>query len=206
MRRIVLLLVPVALLAVSACGDDPDAEDVASATQPSASSAAPGAPAGTAPATDVRQRELQFVQCMREEGIEEMPDPVPGDGSGRSALLQAIDVEGMGGDPAFQAALEQCRDYLPPAPQEDQLTSEEREVEARWLDCLRENGLPDIPDQRPDGRPLQIVGAPADSVTDQQREEAARDGTYVYSRDDPQAMAAFETCHEYAPSEVLPDN
>lgn len=206
MRRAVRLLVPVALLAVGACSDAPAPQEVASAA-PGAPAAAPTAdpPAAAPPAADVLERELQFIGCMREQGIEEMPDPVPGDGSGRSALLQALDVEGMGGDPDFQAALDQCRDYLPPVPEEETLTAQEREVEARWLDCLRENGLPDIPDQRPDGKPLHVMGVAADAYTEEAREEVARDGIYMFRADDPEAQAAFETCHEYAPSEVLSD-
>src|SRR5215831_14803983 len=78
---------------------------------PTAQSAAPtSAPAGAGSA------ELRFVACMRQQGIADMPDPIPGDTSGRSSVRYALDVLGKGSDDAFQAALDKCQNLLPPAP------------------------------------------------------------------------------------------
>src|SRR6185369_15750040 len=57
--------------------------------------------------------ELQFVACMRQQGIADMPDPIPGDTSGRSSVRYALDVLGKGSDDAFQSALDKCQHLLP---------------------------------------------------------------------------------------------
>jgi hypothetical protein len=141
-----------ALVALGGCTADagprlPSADAVASRSTPAVE-----------PADDVVERERQFVACMRGRGVE-MIDPVPGDRSGRSALLHEIDVNGQGDDPAFQAALDACASFLPPveAPVPDEAAHARlREFAA----CMRDNGLDDFPDPEPGtGR---IVYAPAD--------------------------------------------
>src|SRR5687768_12268490 len=87
------IVVVVAAIAVTALGgcttDDPG---VASAG---------GTPTATG-VTDPQAQELAFVDCMRQEGIADMPDPVPGDTSGRSSVRYALDVLGKGSDMTFQ--------------------------------------------------------------------------------------------------------
>ena len=50
-----------------------------------------------------------FAQCMRDEGVENFPDPAPGwDGSGSPFPLSALDTT----DPDLDAAFETCGDLL----------------------------------------------------------------------------------------------
>jgi hypothetical protein len=134
----------VAMLATMGVGGCTDGGDP---TIPSAG----GVPSVTA-AADPLAQELQFVACMREEGIADMPDPVPGDTSGRSAVRYAIDVMAKGSDPVFQAALDQCVGLLPEPPAVDPVPESSEDVEARlaWAQCMRDHGV-NIPDPEADG-------------------------------------------------------
>jgi hypothetical protein len=151
-----------------------------------------GAPAGTAAAEDALALELEFIACMRGQGVE-MVDPIPGDTSGRSALRYEIDVNGKGSDPAFQAALDACAEHLPPVdrPEPDQ---EALDLRLAFAHCLRDNGVPDVPDPDPAGRPV-FVGAPEGPV----HTIVSLGGGYAVSPDDPVAMAAVEECRQFLP-------
>jgi len=161
-----------------------------------------GTPAATSPGPESQSRGLAFVACMRREGIADMPDPVPGDTSGRSAVRYAIDVMGKGSDPPFQAALDECRDLLPEPPEEEPPSPEEIDALLAFARCMRDHGLPDFADP---GRDTQIVfyfpreGEPAPAVT-LDRTEAGRDIIGV-NLHDPVAAAAWEACRSLFPVE-----
>src|SRR5690606_34621378 len=106
-----------------------------------------GTPTATEAGTDPAEGELAFVACMREAGIEDMPDPVPGDTSGRSAVRYALDVMGKGSDPVFQAALDECMDLLPPPPAPEPRSSDEVEALHQFARCMRDHGLAEFPDE-----------------------------------------------------------
>jgi hypothetical protein len=143
---------------------------------PSASGAA--ARAATAP-TDPVTRERELVACMRKAGVS-MPDPVPGDASGRSALAQAIE-QGLALKETFQAALDGCAAYLAP---EDRPTPagpadpDTVEQKRRFAQCMRDNGVKDFPDPDPATGEL---------------------GGWI-RRDDPTAMAAADKCRVLLPT------
>ena len=161
-----------------------------------------GTPTAAGPGPDRQARELAFVACMRREGIADMPDPVPGDTSGRSAVRYAIDVMGKGSDPLFQAALDECQDLLPELPEEEPPSPEELDALLAFARCMRDHGLPDFADP---GRDTQIVfyfpreGEPAPAVT-LDRTEAGRDIIGV-NLHDPVAAAAWEACRSLFPVE-----
>jgi hypothetical protein len=124
----------------------PDGEGVAtvSGAQPQ-QSADP-----SAPSDNPEERVRQWVACMRAEGIE-VPDPEPGDRTGKSALV----FEAPAGDKAkIGAAIEKCHRYMPDGGQaaRQPLTAEEIEERRRSAQCMRENGFPDFPDPNAEGR------------------------------------------------------
>jgi hypothetical protein len=162
--------VPVALmlLAVTACTSG-DEEGVATVD-------GGGAPTTAPPTDDILALELEFIACMRDQGVE-MVDPIPGDTSGRSALIYEIDVNGKGSDPAFQAALDVCAEFLPEPPPAEPPTDDELSALRAYAQCMRDNGLPDYPDPGPDGQL-----------------------DYWLLRDDPVAQAAVEACGHLVPS------
>jgi hypothetical protein len=87
---------------------------------------------------------------MRTQGIQ-MPDPSPGDTSGRSSVRYALDVLGLGDDPNFQAALDKCLDLLPPAPAASPAAPDVAEQRLAYSRCMRAHGLADFPDPDPKG-------------------------------------------------------
>jgi hypothetical protein len=155
-HRWAVLVLPLVLpLAMGACtggGGDGVATADGGADAGAATSAAPD---------DVLASELAFIACMRDQGVE-MVDPIPGDNSGRSALIYEIDVNGKGSDPAFQEALDACAAHLPPVePIEPEQVDLERELE--FAQCLRDNGVPDVPDPDPEGTTI-LLGESQDLV------------------------------------------
>jgi hypothetical protein len=121
--------------------------------------------------------ELEFIACMRGQGVE-MVDPVPGDTSGRSALRYEIDVNGKGNDPAFQAALDACLEYLPAPPPPEPVTQDELGARRAYAQCMRDNGVQDFPDPEPDGT-----------------------WNYWFRGDDAVGQSAVEACAHLQPAE-----
>jgi hypothetical protein len=125
------LAVPL-LLGITACGDDDDAADdnttgEADAPQSSADAA------------------LEFAQCMRDEGVEDFPDPEIDDDGNVGLSTNGVDFD----DPEVQAAQEECQSIidegqLSDAPDEEQQAELEEQVLA-FAQCMREHGI-DFPD------------------------------------------------------------
>ena len=184
-------LAVLAVLALGACTGE-GGPTVASAGGTPSASAAVGSEA----------KELQFVDCMRREGITDMPDPVPGDTSGRSAVKYALDVMGKGSDDAFQAALDTCISLLPAPPPPEPPTTEELDGYAQFAQCMRDNGVPEFPDSDPNGEPRYIFVAPGGNHPGEPVERVTNvDGMVVLNFDDPLIRAAFDGCQS-----KLPDN
>jgi hypothetical protein len=135
-RRLWMLLVAglaVSLALVAAgCGgsDGPDA-DSASASGGSSSS------------SDVNDQLAEFSQCMRENGVPNFPDQRAVNGQIQLSLPPDVDPN----SPQFQEALQTCQSLSPlqqnggGAP-----STEEQEQILRFVECMRENGVPDFPD------------------------------------------------------------
>ncbi len=98
---------------------------------------------------DLTQEEsmLAFSDCMRENGVEDFPDP------GGGPVMMDGDVTD---DPDFEAAMDACQDLL-----EDFRAAEgsgsaggpdlDDETAREFADCMRENGVEDFPDPSGDG-------------------------------------------------------
>jgi hypothetical protein len=110
---------------------------------------APGT-ATTVPSDDPVTRELAFVACMRKEGVD-MPDPVAGDKSGRSALAQA-EAQRMNLKDAYQTALDVCAAYLPPGPKTPAPDPADVDRLRKYSQCMRDNGVKDFPDPDSNGQ------------------------------------------------------
>jgi hypothetical protein len=123
----------VASLALSACGGGGDGDSVASAG--GEQNAAP--PAGTESPTpaDPDAQALVFADCLRDNGVDEMPDPGPGQ-EGLSDAFRSVarkyDRE------TLQRAVAACQDRIPQYAQD-------RQHEDGWqlelAECLRKQGL-----------------------------------------------------------------
>jgi hypothetical protein len=97
--------------------------------------------------TGTEDRALAYSECMRENGLEEFPDP----GDDGSLLIS----EDTGIDPAsaeFREAEEACKDLSPqgdggPGGGQPADMAKARE----WAQCVRDHGVPDFPDPEIDG-------------------------------------------------------
>lgn len=168
MRIILTALGAAALLALSGCGSG-GGDEIASAG---------GTPTGTAgqkveEAGD-EERAFQFVECMRDNGID-LPDPTPDGNGGFDFGLadQEVDLQ----SPAFQDAMRACRDKLPGGG--PNLDDPEVQDKLRgFAQCMRDNGV-DLPDPDPGGG---FGGAMAE-----------------IDRSSPAFQEAMETCQDKLP-------
>lgn len=102
--------------------------------------------AAAATPADQLQPYREVVQCLRENGVPNMPDPVL-DAEGRPAFTEEMAV--VKENPA---PLEACAGPISrlPARNSDRqaraVSAEEMARQRQFLECLRQNGLPDLPD------------------------------------------------------------
>ncbi|MER5252489.1 MULTISPECIES: hypothetical protein [unclassified Streptomyces] len=125
---------------LSGCSDDSSDASSDDAKKPDASPTSPF------------DQALAFSECMRENGVTGFPDPQK-DAGGGIALTPGGDVDPN--SPEFQSATEACRDKMPQGGQlggggggGEPLDSAKV---AAWAKCMRENGLPKLPDPEING-------------------------------------------------------
>ena len=115
--------------------------------------AASGAPKASATATPQAgidpDAPIKYARCMRENGMTWFPDPQ----NGRTAVRVPSNV-----DPEKMKAAEQaCRQYAPNGGERAQMNPEDLEQVRQMARCMRETGVPNFPDPKPDGS-LEING------------------------------------------------
>jgi hypothetical protein len=133
--RLTLALAVPLLVGITACSDGDDAaadDDTTGAGETEESQR--GADAA-----------LEFAQCMRDQGIEDFPDPEIGDDGTVQLVPGGVDLD----DPEVQAAQEECQSILDQgqlsdAPDEEQQAEQEAQILA-FAQCMREHGI-DFPD------------------------------------------------------------
>jgi hypothetical protein len=102
--------------------------------------------------------QLEFAQCMRENGID-MPDPDSGGGGGgiRIQLPEGVDPDSE----TFQSAQEECQpiieDAIPEGERPD--PSEMRDQAVKLAQCMREHGV-NMPDPQVDAEGRVTMGGP----------------------------------------------
>ncbi|WP_035739050.1 hypothetical protein [Glycomyces arizonensis] len=140
-----LALGPILLLFAAGCGDGDDGDGVASADGATASASADGGEAGPEDAFD---QALAYSECMRENGVEDFPDPEQQEGGGMSlSLPKGIDPD----DEVFKAAEEACEEYMPGPGEGEGIDPDIYEALVEYAECMRENGVEDFPDPEPGG-------------------------------------------------------
>lgn len=128
--RSLLLALPVAALLLSGC----------SATAPKGDAAGSGG--GTDSTADIQSWSVKYAGCMQDEGID-YPDPAP-DSNG---MMEALNIDELGGMDVFAAADETCRGKIgdpppPTGPDGKPLTEEDmRKSTLELTECLREQGV-----------------------------------------------------------------
>jgi hypothetical protein len=162
------LVALIALLALTACGGEAGASQVASADDSTTDRDATETPTEEEE-TDPDQAALEFAKCMRENGVD-MPDPEPGEAGGGFRSF------GGGADGAdretMEAALDACRDLAPQFEGPDPTDPEQQEQMLAMAECLREHGI-DVPDPSTTGGGIQLnLGDQEDIDPDEMRAAA----------------------------------
>jgi hypothetical protein len=146
-RVTAILLIAVA--STSACGGSPASPGVAnlgtSLATPTSSSSGHGSV-------------LAYSQCMRTHGISDFPDP---DSNGSISLNAEAGSDLSPSNPQFQAANNACKS-LKPAVQQQQ-RQEVATAALNYAKCMRQHGVSDYPDPRPDGS-LEVGESPGSDL------------------------------------------
>lgn len=131
------------VLGFTACSDG-DGDDEAAAS-------------GAGAAQSGADTALEFAQCMRDEGVEDFPDPEIGDDGSVQITGGGVDAD----DPDVQAAQEACRPILdqgqPSGPVDEEREAELQEQVLAFAQCMREHGI-DFPDPDVNGGQV-LMGA-----------------------------------------------
>ena len=168
MNRTLLALGAATLFALTGC----------SASQGDGVASAGGTSTPAAEQATDEDKAREFVDCMREHGIE-LPDPEP-DGNGGfdfGIAESGVNID----DPAFRAAIQACRDKLPGG---GMANLDDPEVQAQlreFAQCMRDNGF-DFPDPDTDG--------------------GFADALLEIDRTSPQFQKAMDACQDKLPQGV----
>lgn len=138
------LAIGVLALGLAACGGGASGDDdgIASAgNEPSTSASAKA----TGDAKTEQQHIIEYVKCMRENGIN-MADPEFEDGGGVKMMMP----DGTD-DKKVQAAEQKCRALMPNGGEPPKASPEQLERSRKMSQCMRENGVPDFPDPDENG-------------------------------------------------------
>jgi hypothetical protein len=133
-------------LSLSGCGGD------------SGSGAQPTASAGE----DREAALVRYSQCMRQNGVPSFPDPVNG-----RLMLQAR--KGTDLDPdsaAFKKAQQACKSLEPAGLQQQGQDPAQQAQLLKFVQCMRQNGVPGMPDPQADGKLTFTGGSGVDPNSD----------------------------------------
>lgn len=161
--------------AAAGCGDE-DGGGVASAGDATASS---GAEDSEDRPEDAFEEALAYSECMRDNGIEQFPDPEQNDGGGVSlGLDDSVDPNSK----EFKDAEAACEDLRPGAGDGDvEIPAEDLEAMREYSQCMRDNGVKNFPDPSAEGG-LKVDGNELD-----------------VEMDSPEFLAAEEACQDLMP-------
>jgi hypothetical protein len=143
----VIILIALALLAVTAagCGSKPTSSGVAQLPSGTTTTSSSPSPASGSP-TSREDGIYKFSACMRSHGVPRFPDPTRSSGGGMNLSISP----GSGLDPKspqFQAAQKACQKLLPNGGKPDAATQAKMQTQMlKFSACMRSHGLPNFPD------------------------------------------------------------
>jgi hypothetical protein len=114
----------------------------------------PGAPGASGPSGSSGSMETQLLKyavCMRAHGISDFPDPVTSPLGGYGFHYHATSGSDLDANsPQNQSATKACQKYVPPSLAN--LTPAQMMANgAKWTDCMRAHGEPDLPEPNAQG-------------------------------------------------------
>jgi hypothetical protein len=89
---------------------------------------------------------LKFSRCMRAHGVSDFPDPSGGQGA---IAINPKEAQ----SPAFQAAQQKCRKFMPTKGPPPHMTASELSRAFAFARCMRAHGVPSFPDPTQGTRP-----------------------------------------------------
>ena len=113
-----------------------------------------GKPSAVPSTTDRNAQAVKYSQCMRENGVPSFPDPVDGRIQLRAEKGSDLDPESAG----FKKAQETCKQYEPAGLGQQGQNGQQQAQALKWVQCMRQNGVPNMPDPQADGRMLFNAG------------------------------------------------
>jgi hypothetical protein len=107
--------------------------------------------AGTTTAT-AREKAVKFAECMRDNGVDEFPDP---DASGGLTIDGVVNGSSLDtSTPSWKTAIATCKDLQPPGfTGPGRRSAGQQEAALEFAQCIRDNGVEDFPDPI-NGEPL----------------------------------------------------
>jgi hypothetical protein len=139
----------------------------AAANDPQVASAGKKPSASAGPSTSASEdpdAPLKYAKCMREHGMTWFPDPATGSGAQSLSIPQGTDPK------KFDAAQEACKKFMPDGGEIHKPTGEEIQQVRDMAKCMRENGVPNFPDPKPNGElaidPKKLGTGPGDPTFD----------------------------------------
>ena len=99
----------------------------------------------------VRDKGVEFSECMRKNGVSAFPDPNASGELTIDAVANGTPVDPS--TPAFEKALSACKDLQPSGFTGRPRSADEQDGALRFAECMRENGVEDFPDPAK-GEPL----------------------------------------------------
>ena len=105
-----------------------------------------GAGDGSSGGTNAANHEeaTKFAECMRDNGVEEFPDPDASGGLTIDGIVNGSSLDPSA--PAWMKAIGACEDLQPPGFTGHKRSAEEQEVALEFAQCMRDNGVEDFPD------------------------------------------------------------
>lgn len=160
-----LCCIAVAAVAAAGCtsssGDNADPALPVNVADPSGS-AGPAGSAGSAGGNSAAAVWREFVTCARQNGQQTMPDPVVNT-DGTAQFPQAAGFDQKQAFAAVRRACGRILDQLPananPLARARPITAEQRAILQRYVQCMRDHGLREMPDPGPLGEITDPPGA-----------------------------------------------
>jgi hypothetical protein len=112
-------------------------------------------PTAAASPADEGAQAVKYSQCMRDNGVPSFPDPV----NGRLTLKVQKGTDLDPESDTYKKAEQTCKPYQPAGLGQQGQNPEQQARALKWVECMRQNGVPDMPDPQPDGRML--IGGPS---------------------------------------------
>ena len=98
----------------------------------------------TASQSSNRAKAVKFVECMRNHGVSQFPDP---DASGNITIDEVANGSSVNtNDAAFKQAFAACKELEPPGFTGTPRSPEQQSAALKFAQCVRNNGVKDFPD------------------------------------------------------------